>query len=417
MNTKKLKIGLFGFGCVGHGLYEVLQQTPGLDAEIKTIVVKQKNKKRSLAPEQFSYDKSEILNDAEINLVVELIDDPDAAFEIVKHALSKGKAVVSANKKMIAEHFEELLELQNRFQTPFLYEAAVCASIPIIRNLEEYYDNDLLRSIEGIVNGSTNYILSKTASEGLSYPQALQQAQELGYAESNPTLDTGGFDAKFKLLLLIAHAFGIVLQPDQIFHQGIDKLGDLEFNYAREKGLKIKLKARAYKSVEGKVCAFVLPEFVNKTDKFYQVDEVYNALQIEGCFADKQFFVGRGAGAYPTASAVLSDISALRYNYRYEYKKRQENNEIEQAENIYLKVLLRHNKETAEQLRSKFLHVEESYKNREQAYTIGLITLNALQSVLVRTDVSVVLIGVSNKHEWKKTRLELEEIAWMEAND
>jgi homoserine dehydrogenase len=347
--------------------------------------------------------------------VVELIDDPDAAFEIVKQALSNGKAVVSANKKMIAEHFEELLALQKQFQTPFLYEAAVCASIPIIRNLEEYYDNDLLRSIEGIVNGSTNYILSKTASENLSYRQALQQAQELGYAESNPTLDTGGFDAKFKLLLLIAHAFGIVLQPEQIFHQGIDKLGELEFNYAREKGLKIKLKARAYKNKEGNVCAFVLPEFVNKTDKFYQVDEVYNALQIEGCFADKQFFVGRGAGAYPTASAVLSDISALRYNYRYEYKKRQEKNSIEVAGNIFLNVLLRHSREASEAQRSKFLHVEEFYKNREQAYTIGLITLSALQSVLKQADVSVVLIGVSDTEQLTTIRQETQEIAWIES--
>lgn len=414
MNTKKLKIGLFGFGCVGHGLYEVLQQTPGLDAEIKTIVVKQKNKSRRLAPEWFSYDKSEILNDAEINLVVELIDDPDAAFEIVKQALCNGKAVVSANKKMIAEHFEELLELQKQFQTPFLYEAAVCASIPIIRNLEEYYDNDLLRSIEGIVNGSTNYILSKTASENLSYQQALQQAQELGYAESNPRLDTGGFDAKFKLLLLIAHAFGIVLQPEQIFHQGINKLGELELNYAREKGLKIKLKARAFKNEAGKVCAFVLPEFVSKNDKFYQVDEVYNALQIEGCFADKQFFVGRGAGAYPTASAVLSDISALRYNYRYEYKKRQEDNEMEASENIFLRVLLRHPREASDEVRSKFLDTEESYKNKEKAYTIGIITLTELQSTLTTEDVSAVLMDLPNSAEVSQYSEKFGEIAWLQ---
>ncbi|MBL7901068.1 MAG: homoserine dehydrogenase [Bacteroidia bacterium] len=414
MNTKKLKIGLFGFGCVGHGLYEVLQQTPGLDAEIKTIVVKQKNKSRRLAPEWFSYDKSEILNDAEINLVVELIDDPDAAFEIVKQALCNGKAVVSANKKMIAEHFEELLELQKQFQTPFLYEAAVCASIPIIRNLEEYYDNDLLRSIEGIVNGSTNYILSKTASENLSYQQALQQAQELGYAESNPRLDTGGFDAKFKLLLLIAHAFGIVLQPEQIFHQGINKLGELELNYAREKGLKIKLKARAFKNEAGKVCAFVLPEFVSKNDKFYQVDEVYNALQIEGCFADKQFFVGRGAGAYPTASAVLSDISALRYNYRYEYKKRQEDNEMEASENIFLRVLLRHPREASDEVRSKFLDTEELYKNKEQAYTIGIITLAELQSTLTTEDVSAVLMDLPNSAEVSQYSEKFGEIAWLQ---
>lgn len=139
-------------------------------------------------------------------MVVELIDDADAAFEIVSSALRKGKAVVSANKKMIAEHFTELLSLQEEYKVPLLYEAACCASIPIIRNLEEYYDNDLLESIEGIVNGSTNYILTKTSEEKLSFSEALKMAQLKGYAESDPTLDVGGFDAKYKLLILMAHA-------------------------------------------------------------------------------------------------------------------------------------------------------------------------------------------------------------------
>lgn len=412
--NKKLNIGLFGFGCVGQGLYEVLEQTPGLNAGIKTIVVKQKHKKRSLGPEQFRYDKSEILDDQEINLVVELIDDPDAAFEIVKEALSKGKAVVSANKKMIAEHFAELLELQNRFKTPFLYEAAVCASIPIIRNLEEYYDNDLLRSIEGIVNGSTNYILSKTFSERISYSEALKQAQELGYAESNPILDTGGFDARFKLAILIVHAFGQVHEPSSIFHQGIDKIGELELNYAREKGLKVKLKALAYKNENGKLCAFVLPEFVPETDKFYQVNEVYNAIQIEGCFADKQFFVGKGAGAYPTASAVLSDISALRYGYRYEYKKLRGPGESEKHENVHLNVLLRHPAKRSEALRLKFAYVQEQYQNKEQAYTIGTMALSELKTVLEEEGTSVILIGIPEPETLKKTVFAQEEIAWLE---
>ena len=152
----------------------------------------------------------------------------------------KGKSVVTANKKMIADHFAELLQLQKEFDVPLLYEAACCASIPIIRNLEEYYDNDLLESIEGIVNGSTNYILTKTSDEHISYADALLEASQKGYVETNPILDTGGFDAKFKLLILIAHAFGIVAKPEEIFNIGIDRLGDLELKYAREKGLKIK---------------------------------------------------------------------------------------------------------------------------------------------------------------------------------
>ena len=192
MQRKTLNIGLFGFGCVGYGLYEVLEKTPTLQTSIKRICVKNPDKKREISESHFTFDKNDLLNDDEINVIVELIDDADAAFEIVSTALKKGKAVVTANKKMIAEHLEELLELQAKYNVPLLYEAACCASIPIIRNLEEYYDNDLLESIEGIINGSTNYILTKTFDEGIGYSEALTRAQELGYAESNPILDTGG---------------------------------------------------------------------------------------------------------------------------------------------------------------------------------------------------------------------------------
>lgn len=407
--NKKLKIGLLGFGVVGQGLYEVLKQSPGLNAEIKTLVVKNKSKKRSLPEENFSYDKNLILNDPEINTVVELIDDSEAAFEIVKAALSKGKAVVSANKKMIAEHFEELIELQKQFNAPFLYEAAVCASIPVIRNLEEYYDNDFLRSVEGIVNGSTNYILSKTFSEKLTYADALQQAQDLGFAESNPELDTGGFDARYKLSILIIHAFGKVLNPQSIFKLGIDHLGDLELNYAREKNLKIKLKARAFKNEIGNLVAFVMPEFVPEADPFYKVNGVYNAVQIEGCFADQQFFTGKGAGAYPTASAVLSDLSALRYNYRYEYKKRKADTDLELEGEVILKVFVRHRLEEANRLKSVFLTVDESYERGSGAYTIGLITLKALRTCILTygKNCSAVLISIPQREE-------LEQVEWKE---
>lgn len=320
MQRKSLNIGLFGFGCVGYGLYEVLEKTPTLQTSIKKICVKHEEKERVISKDHFTFDKYDILDDDEINVIVELIDDADAAFEIVSYALKHGKAVVTANKKMIAEHIEELLELQAKHNVPLLYEAACCASIPIIRNLEEYYDNDLLESIEGIINGSTNYILTKTFEEGTGYSEALAKAQELGYAESNSILDTGGYDAKYKLIILILHAFGVKTKPDEILNLGIDRLGELELNYAREKSLKIKLIAQAYKTVHGDIVAFVIPTFVSKTEKLFTVDDVFNGIITKTAFADTQFFVGKGAGAYPTASAVLSDISALSYDYRYEYK-------------------------------------------------------------------------------------------------
>jgi homoserine dehydrogenase len=201
MATNQLTIGLFGFGVVGKGLYDVLHSTPALQATVKKIAIKNTDKKRSIAAEHFTANAQDLLNDKDINVIVELIDDADAAFEIVKTALQNGKAVVSANKKMIAEHFEELLQLQEKYQTPFLYEASCCASMPIIRNLEEYYDNDLLQSLRGIINGSTNFILTKIFDEKLEFSAALLLAQQLGFAESNPKLDIGGFDAANKLAI------------------------------------------------------------------------------------------------------------------------------------------------------------------------------------------------------------------------
>ncbi|HEX2535335.1 MAG TPA: homoserine dehydrogenase, partial [Chitinophagaceae bacterium] len=154
MNRNQLTIGLFGFGVVGEGIYQVLQQTPSLNASIRRICIKHPEKKRNVDPALLTTDYNALLDDPEINVIVELINDADEAYHIVTGALKRGKAVVSANKKLIAEHFEELLQLQQQYNTPFLYEAAVCGSIPVIRNLEEYYDNDLLRGICGIVNGS-----------------------------------------------------------------------------------------------------------------------------------------------------------------------------------------------------------------------------------------------------------------------
>jgi homoserine dehydrogenase len=398
MERKNLNIGLFGFGCVGFGLYEVLHKTPSLNAQVSKICVKNKTKQRPISSDHFTFDKDDILLNDDINVVVELIDDADAAFEIVTAAIKSGKAVVTANKKMIAEHFEELLLLQQQYGVPLLYEAACCASIPIIRNLEEYYDNDLLESVEGIVNGSTNYILTKTFAENLSYADALREAQEKGYAESNPTLDTGGFDAKYKLQILLAHAFGIKTIPADIFNYGIDNIGELELKYAKEKGLKIKLVAQAFKTADNKVAAFVLPKFVDDKNKLYQVDDVFNGVVTKTCFADTQFFVGKGAGAYPTASAVISDISALSYNYRYEYKKLQQQQGLELDNNVLLNVFLRHKKEEALLLTTYFESIDESYLNNESGYISGTISLKKLQEIAntYAQSTSVIFHGVGN---------------------
>ena len=174
--SKKLKIGLFGFGVVGQGLYDIIK-TKNLNLEIVKIAIKDPHKERSLPMELFTTDKNVLLNNPEINTIVELINDTEAAFDIVSTALSTGKNVVSASKKMLAIHLQELIDLQHKYGTSLLYEASVCGSIPIIRNLEEYYDNELLHSISGIFNGSSNYILSKGYNENMDYGSALKLAQ------------------------------------------------------------------------------------------------------------------------------------------------------------------------------------------------------------------------------------------------
>jgi homoserine dehydrogenase len=367
-----------------------------VDATIKKIVVKHKDKPRNISPEHFHFDKNEILNDDDINVVVELIDDADAAYEIVTTALKKGKAVVSANKKLIAEHFEELYELQQKYNVPFLYEAAVCGSIPIIRNLEEYYNNDFLQSIQGIVNGSTNYILTKTFQDNLSFDDALKEAQEKGYAESNPILDTGGFDARSKLQILLAHSFGIKTVPEDVFNVGIQNLGDLELKYAKEKNLQIKLLAYAQKRNDNEVAALVIPKFVKSTDTFSTVSDVFNGVKVQTAFADKQFFYGRGAGSLPTASAVLSDISALAYDYRYEYKKISNSENLKLTEDFILKVLFRHRSKDADKFQSYFINIDEYYGNKEQGYFVGDISFKNLKEIFSQNseEVSFVLIDV-----------------------
>jgi homoserine dehydrogenase len=374
---KQLTIGLFGFGVVGEGLYKVLQQTPSLKASIKKVCIKNATKKRNAPSTLFTTDKSDLLNDAEINVIVEVIDDSVAAFNIIETALLNGKAVVSANKKMIAENLPAILELQEKTGQSFLYESAACASIPVIRNLEEYYDNDLLHSIKAIVNGSTNFILIKMFEDKLDFASALLLAQQLGFAESNPKLDVEGFDAVNKWTILLNHAYGIVSHPDRILFTGIQQIKGSDAIVAKEKGYDIKLIAQAKKLKTGKVAAFVLPQFITLNDPLSFVKNEYNGVVIESGFADKQFFYGKGAGSFPTASAVLSDIAALRYNYKYEYKKLYHHQPHSLTNDYYLKVYLSFD-DWKYIPREEFEWIEEWHAQAERKYLIGVLHCNKL---------------------------------------
>lgn len=377
--SKKLTIGMFGFGVVGQGLYDIIK-TKNLNLEIKKFVIKNADKKRSLPAELFTTDAEAILGDPEINTVVELIDDADAAYTLTVRALKSGKNVVSANKKMIATHLEELAAIQQEYGTSLLYEGAVCGSIPIIRNLEEYYDNELLHAVTGIFNGSSNFILSKVFNENQLYADALKEAQDLGFAETDPTLDVGGFDPKYKLTIVAAHAYGINVNPDDVFNIGIDKLGAQDIRFAKEKNFKIKLIPTAREIDQNKVVLYVIPKFINADNILYNVENENNGVLVKAAFADEQFFYGKGAGGHPTGSAVLSDITALRYDYRYEYKKHLNTNALSYNTNHEIKVYLRYEDDSLIE-KLAFANITERYYSPDFKYVIGTVNLQKITAL------------------------------------
>jgi homoserine dehydrogenase len=395
MTREKLRIGMFGYGCVGQGLHDVLNSSKGFKADIVRICVKDRTKKRRIPMEYFTYEKDDILNDPSINLVVELIDDADAAFDIVSTAMKNGKNVVTANKVMVAKHFKELVEMQEKYGVSLLYEASAGASIPIIRNLEEYYDNELLYSLRGILNGTTNYVLTLMHNQGIDYEIALNEAREKGFAESDPALDVEGWDAKYKLCIITGHAYGLFLEPEEVFHYGINHISKFDIQYAKEKGLKIKLVPYVGKTNENTITSFVLPRFISSDKYLYNVDNEYNGVITEAAFADKQFFSGKGAGGHATGSAVLSDISANSYGYRYEYKKYQQGTVSNYTRDHKIEIYLRYRDEKERELFG-FEEVSEYFSGKFYKYAIGVVNLKRLyelQEQLRSMDVFIINTG------------------------
>ncbi|WP_413532014.1 homoserine dehydrogenase [Empedobacter brevis] len=376
---KKINIGLFGFGVVGEGIYKVLEEKPQLNAAIKKIVIKDASKSRNAPAELFSTNVDDILNDEEINVVVELISDAEAAHDIIIKAFNKGKHVVSANKKLIADHHEELLDLQAKNNVSFLYEASVCGSVPIIRNLEEYFDNDLLNYVSGIVNGTTNYILTKMANENESYQDALKAAQESGFAEADPTADVEGFDSASKLAIITLHAFGKKIDVQNVIRKGVTSLKVEDFKYAKEKNYTIKLIANSKINHQtGEITSTVLPTFVDLNKTIALVNNEYNGVLIGSSLSDEQFLYGKGAGRFPTSSAVLSDISALRYDYKYSIRKYENKEEGTFNETGKKRIYIGFENQT-DDVSNVFDEIEERYQSKNYNHIIGLIDIEKLK--------------------------------------
>ena len=393
---KDLNIGLFGFGTVGTGIYKVLGSARNAHASIRRICVHSLAKKRSVElPDGMLTDNAaDILDDPEIDLIVEVVDNAEASYAIVTGALRRGIPVVSGNKAMIARHLPELIKLQRANNTALLYDASACGSIPVIRNLEEYYDNDLLLEVKGILNGSSNYILSRVFDHGENYADALAKAQRLGFAEADPSFDIKGFDSLFKLVIITIHALGVYVKPEDVFAYGIATISDFDIRYAREKGVKIKLVAQVVKLDEGRFTLFVMPEFVAPGKYIYSVDDEYNGVVIRGECYDRQFMFGKGAGSLPTASSILSDVTARHHDYRYEYKKMSYAGRPVYTDDVTLRVYLRHPGPTLPE-DIEFENITERYISADGCYTVGDISLAALRAnKAILDDQSVFLCNI-----------------------
>lgn len=380
MDNKQINIGLFGFGTVGKGLYDVLKKIQPENVSIVKVCVRNVAKHSAEAPElEFTNNADDIFTDSRINFIVELIDDAEAAYGIVKRALQAKIPVVSGNKKMLARHIEEMIQLQRDNDTALLYDASACGSIPVIRNLEEYYDNDLLISVKGILNGSSNFILSKIFNEGMNYAEALKLAQDLGFAESDPTLDICGWDSLFKLIIITIHAFGVYVEPEQIFTFGIGNMNEHDIQFAHEKRRRVKLVGWAEKVDEDKLVLSVMPHLLSKQKYIYSVEDEFNGVVIKGLFYYKQFMFGQGAGGFPTGSAVLSDITAQLYDYRYQYKKLQSPHQLHFTNDYKVRIYYRYDSPATLNL-LEFSTIHESYYSDTYKYVVGDIELSQLQA-------------------------------------
>ena len=313
------KIGLFGYGVVAQGFYKILTENPQLNAEVVKVCVKSADKKRDLPTSLVTTHSEEILLNDGVDIVIELIDDAEAAYSICKSALEAGKTVISANKKMIAENIEEVGLWHERYEAPFLYEAAVAGSIPILQNLTQFFGQQPVHEIRGILNGSTNYILSAMRQESLSMNQALAKAQELGFAESDPSLDISGQDAFYKLAILAYHAFGITeTDPLKVRIESITNMEDQFYQLADQQGLKIKSVATASLK-DGKLKMKVQPELIYPDDDLFGVEYENNAVVVKGGYSGSQLYQGKGAGSLPTGTAVINDLSLALQGFSYRH--------------------------------------------------------------------------------------------------
>ncbi len=314
---KEINIGIIGLGTVGTGVFKILGSFP----QIKTlkIAVKNLNKKRNiegLNESLLTDNPFEIVNNPEIDVVVEVMGGIDPAFELLKTAIENGKHIVTANKELLAKYGKELFSIAKEKNVVILYEAAVAGGIPIIMPIKTILGANKIEQLAGIVNGTTNYILTKMTEAEISYEQALKEATDLGYAETDPTGDVEGFDAVYKLSILAAISFNKRVDYKKIYREGITKVRKEDIATAKELGYRIKLIALAREAQNG-LDLRVHPMFVKQNKLLANINGVTNSILLKGFPVGEVVFTGAGAGEMPTASSVVGDILDLATELKY----------------------------------------------------------------------------------------------------
>lgn len=309
-----LKVAIMGHGTVGSGVYDVFAQNAaqiakavGEEVEVKYVLDLRDFSKLSYA-DKFVTDFSVIENDPEVCVVAEVMGGVGAAYEFSKRCLKAGKSVCTSNKELVAVHGEELLALAKEHNVNYLFEASVGGGIPLIRPMMQCLAANQIEEICGILNGTTNYILSQMIHNGVAFDDALRQAQKMGYAENDPTADIEGHDACRKICILSDLAFGDKIDPDEVSCQGISGITLDDVAAASELGYVIKLIGRAKRTESGKIFAFVAPHLVPKTSPLACVEDVFNGILVTGNMVGEVMFYGQGAGKHATASAVVADM-------------------------------------------------------------------------------------------------------------
>jgi homoserine dehydrogenase len=313
---RSIGVGLLGLGVVGSGVARALQERAavyheriGLPLELRRVVVRGAEKPRAVEIDRrlVGTNPADVLEDDSIDIVVEVMGGLSPAYEVVREALERKRFVVTANKEVMARHGVELLDLAQRQGVGLLFEASVGGGIPLIAPLKRDLLANEITAIAAIINGTTNYILTRMTEDGATLAEALHQAQTLGYAEADPSYDLEGTDAAFKLAIMASLAFRTEVSPDRVYREGIGRLSPKDFRYAAELGYAIKLLALCQRE-DGLIRARVHPALLPAEELLAKVDGVHNAVQIDGDLTGKVLFQGQGAGSLPTTSAVVADI-------------------------------------------------------------------------------------------------------------